>query len=437
MKNLLQKSLVQYSVFAFIVFALSIPSYFLLVDRIWLRELDENNALMARRIETEFNEQNISDEKLAESIQFWNEIQPGSKIETPGRPFSKDSTYTVRRENPYSETEITDRFRGLKTSIKINGQTYTLIVETNVEETGETVGYIAVLTLLFFLILVIGFWILNRRLSGKLWQPFRDTLQKLKSFQLSSPALPDFEDTDTIEFAELNATLSKLLHHSMTAYRSQKEFTENASHELQTPLAVLKNLLDILLQSDDLTQKQYGIAEEMNKALIRSSRINKNLLLLAKIDNSQFDSSMLILFDTVLLQSMEDLQTHFNEKNIRVVSDIAPHIEVKGNSSLTEVLIHNLLINAIRYTSPGGSVRVDLSKSGFTVANSGQTSLNPVLLFKRFSRLSSATGGSGLGLSIVREICRFQNWAIQYSFESGRHVFSIAFRVTPANPYHP
>jgi len=66
MKNLLQKSLKQLTLFAFVVFALSIPSYFLLVDWIWLKELDENNYLLAERIENEFNEQNISDEKLAE-----------------------------------------------------------------------------------------------------------------------------------------------------------------------------------------------------------------------------------------------------------------------------------------------------------------------------------------------------------------------------------
>lgn len=258
MKNLLQKSLNQLTIFAFIVFALSVPSYFLLVDWIWLKELDENNYLIAERIENEFNEQNISDEKLAENIKFWNEIQPVSKIEYAEQPLLKDSLYTIRRENSYSSRkDVIDRFRGLKTNIKINNQNYVLVVETNVEETEETVAYIAMVTLLFFLILIVGFWILNRRLSKKIWQPFQDTLQKLKSFQLNSQKQIEFQETDTIEFAELNATLDKLLQHSITTYKNQKEFTENASHELQTPLAVLKNKLDILLQSNDLTERQY------------------------------------------------------------------------------------------------------------------------------------------------------------------------------------
>lgn len=427
MKNLLQKSLKQLTVFAFIVFALSIPSYFLLVDWIWLKELDENNELIAQRIENEFNEQNISDEKLAQSIQFWNEIQPVGKIDYAWQPLPKDSVYTILRQNPYAKKEAIDRFRGLKTNIKINNQNYILDIETNVEETEETVAYIAVVTLLFFLVLVIGFWTLNRRFSQKLWRPFQDTLQKLKSFQLNSQKQIQFQETDTIEFAELNATLGKLLQHSITTYKNQKEFTENASHELQTPLAVLKSKLDILLQSNDLTEKQYHIAEEMNKALIRSSRINKNLLLLAKIENSQFDSSEIISFDALLLQSMDGLQEHFKEKGISVGTAINPGITVRGNSGLTEVLINNLLINAIRHTPTGGTVRAKLSKSGFEVVNSGERPLNPDMLFKRFSRMSADNSGSGLGLSIVREICRLHGWQVAYSFEENVHIFKVTF----------
>lgn len=428
MKNLLQKSLKQLTIFAFIVFALSVPSYFLLVDWIWLKELDENNHLIAERIENEFNEQNISDEKLAENIKFWNEIQPVSQIKYTEQPLAQDSLYTISRENSYATREdVIDRFRGLKTNIKINNRNYVLVVETNVEETEETVAYIAMVTLLFFLILVVGFWILNRRLSKKLWQPFQDTLQKLKSFQLNSQKQIDFQETDTIEFAELNATLDKLLQHNIATYRSQKEFTENASHELQTPLAILKNKLDILLQNDDLTERQYHIAEEMNKALIRSSRINKNLLLLTKIENSQFDNSELIGFDALVVQSMDALQEHFKEKNISVSSDIQPNVELKGNSGLTEVLINNLIINAIRHTSPGGAIRVALSKSGFEVRNSGGQALDTDLLFKRFSRMSADNSGSGLGLSIVQEICKLHGWQVTYSFENREHIFSVTF----------
>lgn len=165
MKNLLQKSLKPLTIFAFIVFLVSIPIYFLLVDWIWMKELDENNELIAQRIENEFNEQKISEEKLQESITFWNEIQSVGKIEPRATSLKKNSVYTIRRQNPYSSTKAIDRFRGLTTTININNQHFMLTIETNVEESEETVAYIAAVTLLFFLILVIGFWILNKRLS--------------------------------------------------------------------------------------------------------------------------------------------------------------------------------------------------------------------------------------------------------------------------------
>jgi len=427
MKNLLQKSLKQLSIFAFIVFVLSIPSYFLLVDWIWIKELDENNKLIAQRIENEFNAQNISRENIQQNIKFWNEIQPVSKIKPNQAPLKSDSLYTIRRQNIYFDTESIDRFRGLMTNIKINGQNYVLVVETNVEETEETVVYIAIATLAFFLILVIGFWILNRRLSRTVWLPFQDTLQKLKSFKLNSNKTLEFQDTDIKEFAELNETLDKLLKHNIYTFNQQKEFTENASHELQTPLAILKNKLDILLQSEDLTEKQYHIAEEMNQALTRSSRINKNLLLLAKIENNQFDSSEKINISNIVNESLENLKEHFEELQITLTKDVTPRVHQLGNSSLVEILIHNLLINALRHSEPNGRIGIILTGESFQISNSGQKELEAKFLFTRFAKNSKSIHGSGLGLAIVKEICKNQGWEIKYQFSQQKHQFTVHF----------
>ena len=211
------------------------------------------------------------------------------------------------------------------------------------------------------------------------------------------------------------------------AFKTQKEFTENASHELQTPLAILKNKLDILLQSEDLTEKQYHIAEEMNRALMRSARINKNLLFLAKIENSQFEHSENFCLDILLEQTIDGFQDYFKDKAIVLYTDIQPEIEVKGNKSLAESLISNLLINAIRHTLPRKNITINLSKSSLEIANSGEKPLDTNLLFKRFSRSSADNNGSGLGLAIVHEICKFQNWNVYYHFENQMHIFSVKF----------
>lgn len=428
MNKLLNKSLKSFTIYALIVLAASVPAYLYLVDSIWLRELDEHNEIVADRTENELNNLNLSETELNQSIMLWNKIQPGTNLQkTTLEKNRKDSTYTVSRKNPYVTHEDIDRFRGLSRVIEINGQNYLLTVETNVEETEETVAAIAVLTFLFFLIMVVGFLILNRRLSVKLWQPFKNTLAKLKAFNLNSQSNISFEKSTILEFEELNVALNKLIEHTVSVYKSQKEFTENASHELQTPLAIIKNKLDILLQKEALTDRQYQIIEDINKALTRVSRINKNLLLLAKIENHQFDDSETINLSELTTECIEQLQEHFSNKDLNLKSSIDEDCVVTGNSILIEILINNLLLNSIRHNLLKGTVEVKLSKSGFIISNSGRTALEQEQLFKRFKKTSDESLGSGLGLAIVEQICKRHQWKITYEFQQDTHTFKISF----------
>lgn len=396
-----------------------------MVDAIWKHELDEHNKIVAEKTSSQINSLKLSDEKLNETIKLWNDVQPTTNIQNVKKNDSfKDSIFIVEKPHDFLDFEDIDRFRCLSKIIYLNQKPYRFNIETNIEETQETIFFISITTVFLFVLIVGGLLVLNRRLSKSVWKPFRETLDQLKTFSLNNQTKIEFSKTDVSEFDELNQSLTKLIEHNVSVYKTQKEFTENASHELQTPLAILKNKLDILLQNQDLTEKQYQIAEEMNRALSRSSRINKNLLLLAKIDNKQFDSKTFHL-DEVLNQSLEILQEHFEQKNISVNTEISDNVKVNGNIGLTEVLINNLIINAIRHTSINGSISIKLNNSVFEVSNSGTEKLNSDLLFKRFSRFSKDNNGSGLGLAIVKEICKSQNWTIDYRFENNNHIFSV------------
>ena len=396
-----------------------------MVDAIWKHELDEHNDIVARKTASQINSLKLSEEKLIETIQLWNDVQPSTNIRKLEKNDNlKDSIFIVEKPHDFLHFEEVDRFRCLSKVIYLNKKPYRFNIETNIEETQETIFFISITTVFLFVLIVGGLLFLNRRLSKSVWKPFRNTLDKLKTFSLNNQTKIEFSKTDVSEFDELNQSLTKLIEHNVSVYKTQKEFTENASHELQTPLAILKNKLDILLQNQDLTEKQYQIAEEMNRALSRSSRINKNLLLLAKIDNKQFDSETFHL-NEVLNQSLEILQEHFEQKNISVNTEISDNVKVNGNIGLTEVLINNLIINAIRHTSINGSISIKLNNSVFEVSNSGTEKLNSDLLFKRFSRFSKDNNGSGLGLAIVKEICKSQNWTIDYRFENNNHIFSV------------
>lgn len=426
MKPLLSKATKPFIIYVLFILVISIPVYYIVVDTIWKGELDEHNATIAEKTAYEFNTLHLSDQELEKSLVLWNQIQPGADIKKAlSNSSKKDVFFTVKKQKTFVSKPEIERYRCLMKVIYINNKPFLFTVETNIEESHETIAAIALVTIFFFLLIAGGLLFLHKRLSASIWEPFRNTLDKLKTFNLNSQTKIEFDKTEITEFEELNQSLSKLIEHNISVFKTQKEFTENASHELQTPLAILKNKLDILLQSEDLTQRQYQIVEEMNKALTRSSRINKNLLLLAKIDNNQFDNSEIIQFDGLLNQSIEIIQEHFKQKKINLDKNISYDIKVIGNSGLTEVLINNLILNAIRHTSPKGSISVKLTDSVFEVANSGTEKLNTDLLFKRFSKLSADHNGSGLGLAIISEICRFHQWRISYKFENNLHYFSV------------
>ena len=415
------------SIFALLILALSIPVYYLLVDYIWVNELDKHHQSVKRKVETEINRLQLSDSTLEQTLSIWSHVNPGSSFQpvTPSE-VRKDSTYTVIRFDDFHQDR--EQFRCLVTYVTINKRPFRLLVETNMEETDETIGVLAAVTVLFFFLLFIGFIGLNRWLSQKIWKPFYRTLDTLKSFTLEGGKKPSFETSDIYEFQELNTELEKLIEKNITAYRQQKEFTENASHELQTPLAIIKSQLDVLLQSKDLTTQQYEAVENINRTLTRAYRINKNLLLLAKIENRQlFPKKEKINLSKVLYESLDMVQEHSQNKDIRIEKNITANVFIEGNNPLLEVLVNNLLLNAIRHTSAGGAIQVNLSAGVLQIANTGHEPLDTEKLFKRFISASKETPGSGLGLAIVKQITHRFGWQITYHFENFNHIFSIRF----------
>lgn len=428
LKPLLSKTTKPFIIYVLVILLMSIPVYYIIVDTIWQNELDEHNKTVAEKTAFEFNHLKLSDADLEKSIKLWNRIQPETNIEKLKYDNRKrDQYFTIEKAEKFSVESEIERYRCLEKVVYINNKPFLFTIQTNIEESRETILAIALNTAFFFIIIVLGLLILNRRLSAVVWSPFRNTLNQLKNFNLNNQNKIEFEKTDTKEFEELHQSLSKLIDHSISVYQTQKEFTENASHELQTPLAIIKHKLDILLQDRDLTSKQYEIAEDIHRAIKRSSRINKDLLLLAKIENSQFDAGEKILMDEMINQSIESLEDYFRQKNIKVNASLEREIFINGNQSLTEICINNLLVNTIRHSSQNGFINITLSKSSFEIANIGTGKLDETLLFKRFSKISTHHKGSGLGLSIIYEICKFHGWIIQYSYKENLHIFRIDF----------
>lgn len=276
-------------------------------------------------------------------------------------------------------------------------------------------------------VLGVAFVVVMRTISGKLWHPFDDTLQKVEHFKLETGIVPEFRQTTTREFERLNTAVGKLMENNLKSYKSQKEFTENASHELQTPLAILQGKLEILLQQPDLTEGQATVIQDMFSTLKRMTQLNRSLLLLARIDNRQYDAGERVDIVSELLDLLPSLRLLAGGIDVQPVFE-AKEVEVSGNRILLESLVNNLVVNAVRHNRPEGIVRILLTGNKLVVSNtSDEPALNPDLIFNRFYRPSPKTTGNGLGLAIVKAICDYHRWRITYLYNKGWHSFVVEF----------
>lgn len=423
MKKLLDKSLRPLIIYALLVLVITIPVYFLIIDLIWENELDKHHYAIREKLEKRLTQLQLSDSAVYQLINDLDKIQPGFSFNRVQNP-SPDSLYTIIRFDTFMNDR--EQFRCLVTDIRVNDQLYRVLIETNMEEVDETILAIAAVSFLSILLLLAGFIYLNRRTAITVWKPFYNTLSNLHNFRLENGKPLPFHSTDVQEFSDLNSSLDNLIQGSLSSYRVQKEFVENASHELQTPLSIVKTKLDMLLQSKSLDAEQMALLEETYQAINRVTRINKNLLLLAKIEHSQFEEIGNISINTVLSHFKNQFEDQIEAKSIQY-SEKLSELYVQANPVLVDILMTNLLVNAIRYTTINGRIDVLLANNILQISNTGSEKLQVQNLFRRFSQASSQHVGSGLGLAISKEICSRYGWNIQYDHQNEMHIFSIHF----------
>ncbi|MFV8355786.1 sensor histidine kinase [Flavobacterium sp. XS1P32] len=317
-------------------------------------------------------------------------------------------------------------YKVLEVNSIINGKNYKIKVLKSTIEFDELmevvlINFVAIVLLLFSII-----YFINIKISKKLWQPFWFTLDYIKNFNVTTTAIIKLESSDITEFEELNSSMNQMTSKMVSDYHNQKKFAENASHEFQTPFAIIKGKIDILLQNKDLDLDTLKTLISIDDATIRLSRINKSLLLLSKIENRQYQHS-----DNVLLLSLIDKCKALNEdfildKNIKFNLEDSEELYFKINYELCYILFNNLMQNAIRHNVENGSIIISIKNNSICISNTGiQIPLNSHLIFERFEKQSNNPNSIGLGLSIVKEIAEVYNINISYSYENKLHVFTL------------
>jgi signal transduction histidine kinase len=288
----------------------------------------------------------------------------------------------------------------------------------------ESIFYllIGLFVILFVIILLINIWVFHRSMK-----PFYQLLEWLEHYRLGKNNEKLSIETHTTEFRKLNEAVSRYVAHSEEVFEKQKQFIGNASHELQTPLAICQNRLEMLLEDETLGEQQMSEIMKTYQTLEYLSKLNKSLLLLSKIDNHQFSEEKEVCLNEVLHRYMDDYQEVYAYRDITLTVEEEGELYWNMNETLAVVLITNLLKNAFVHNINKGSIRIVISSSGIRFGNTASGSaLDASRVFDRFYQGSKKKEGStGLGLAIVDAVCRHSSLKIRYRFEEDMHWFEV------------
>ena len=280
---------------------------------------------------------------------------------------------------------------------------------------------IALFATLLIAILVINIWVFRRSMK-----PFYQLLNWLDKYRLGQENEPLDISTDTSEFHKLNETVKRYASHSEEIYRQQKLFIGNASHEIQTPLAVCQNRIEMLMEDESLNEEQLSELAKTYQTLEYVSKLNKSLLLLSKIDNSQFVDTTTVSINELVHRYMDDYQEVYDYKEIQITLNEKENFHLQINETLATMLITNLLKNAYVHNNEHGTIQIEIGKDYITFSNSGDLQpLDEKRIFERFYQGKKKEGTTGLGLAIVSAICRQCSLAVSYRFVNNMHEFHV------------
>ena len=341
--------------------------------------------------------------------------------------------YKFRTISVYNNAEQEMReVRQLQFILHVGSRQYLVQVNKSQAETEDLLQLIAILAFGMIALLLILNYFVNRKLVNKLFKPFQQTITAIREYKIGQSQPLQLPDSHVTEIHVLNNSLNEMSQRIYTEYRSLKSFTENAAHEMQTPLAVIRSSIESMIQQNNLDetgiQQLIAIDDNMQKLI----KLHQSLLLLAKIENNQFALNEIVALDQLIQSKCDEKKSFIETRQLKLQLQLIP-VQVLFHRQLTDILINNLLNNAIRYTHEKGEISVILSKEKLIICNTSfQGSLDATKVFKRFYRPMQQTEGTGLGLAIVHEICRLAEWPVHYIFEKNEHRFIIQFFKTVA-----
>jgi signal transduction histidine kinase len=306
---------------------------------------------------------------------------------------------------------------------------YTINIFQVLDEKKKLLDSISLVMFFLFLALLLVSLYVNYLVSKKLWRPFFDAVGEAARFNILVDAPLELPDTTINEFRQLNTVLEKMTNKMRTDYINLKEYNENSSHEIQTPLAIIRSKLDILMQNKNLNKESINLIRSINEATSRLFKLNQGLLLISKIENMQFPEIKELSLAKIVENCLNNYVEIMGLKKITVKTDFKDTAIVRMNETLADIMISNILSNAVRYNLDGGYIDCRIDSSTLTVTNSGiALDIDPEQLFNRFRRGSFQYQSVGLGLSIIKKIADHYNMRISYKCTGTVHEIKLTYQ---------
>lgn len=409
-----------YILFSIITFAIVTGSFYVVVEYLIYKEVD-------KRLEVERKDF----EHFIETHGHWDEscyfVEDKIVLKAVAEDFARAPYFhdTVLYNRYNNEP---DPFREYRFINEIGDKAYEVSIRKSLIESNQLLKFITTVMLTALGIgLLLLYWF-QITISRKIWRPFYDTLSKAKSFDVNQGKGLTLPRDDIHEFTELNSSLTKMTTKIADDYRNLKEFTENASHEIQTPLALINSRVEGLIQAKDMSDENMRWIQDIHESTMRLSRLNQALLLLAKIENGQFHETEEVNVSRMIEARVAEMEEIFSHKGISVDQKTESPFIISIHPVLAEVLVTNLLSNAVRHNLPhNGRLLVQSTANSILIANPGPTlTMPPTELFERFKKQNPGSASLGLGLAIVKKICVAYQFNINYELNNGLHSIWIS-----------
>lgn len=419
--KLLTRTSISYIFISLVVFMVSGLVFFNLLQHIFKRQLDDT----------------LNEEKLLieQTINFSDSVPDfrlvfGHMIDVTILNAPQEKTGYIHDTLMYDQDLGTfASFRHLfaeNTSYRNKG--YTINIYKPLQDSENLIAEIVLSLSLVFISLLLLLVFVNYFITRRVWIPFYRILGNLGKYDIHQAEPVDLPKTDIYEFRLLNSAIEKMSKKIRHDYTTLKEFNENAAHELQTPLAIIKSKLELLIQQENLDENQLRMISTVFEATTRMSKLNQGLLLISKIENNQFMQTEEVSLTLILDKTIEHFDEMINHRNIVVIKDYQHPFMFHMNPVLAEILITNLVSNAIRHNIPDGRIEVTVQDGSLTLANTGQhMKTDPRDLFERFRKSENNPDSVGLGLSIVQKIANLYQLKVSYLYHENMHTLKIFF----------